>query len=341
VIGDLVTRPVIIAPMAGGIGTTELVTAAAAAGATGFLPAGYKTAQAMRADIDAVQAVTRATFGVNVFVPGAPTADAEAVSRYLDDLMAEAASLGTAPGLATWNDDDWPAKIADLTARPVPIVSFTFGCPEPDIIAALRSAGTSVWVTVTDEHEAAIAVRAGADCLCVQGAEAGAHRGTFANRPGSDSGVLDLLAAVRGVTDVPLVAAGGIMTDEAVAAAIAAGAAAVQCGTAFLRCPESGASPVHKASLADPAFQTTAVTRAFSGRPARGLVNAFMRRHEDAPAAYPEVNNATRPIRSAAAAAGDADRMNLWAGTGYRAATAHPAGEILEMLSRSAAARSS
>jgi nitronate monooxygenase len=341
VIGDLVTRPVIIAPMAGGIGTAELVTAAAAAGATGFLPAGYKTAQAMRADIDAVRAVTNAPFGVNVFVPGAPTADAEAVSRYLDSLAEDAASLGTASGPATWDDDDWQAKIADLTSRPVPIVSFTFGCPEPGIIAALRAAGTSVWVTVTDEHEAAIAVRAGADCLCVQGSEAGAHRGTFANRPGSDAGVLDLVAAVRAVTDVPLIAAGGIMTDEAVAEAIAAGAAAVQCGTAFLRCPESGANPVHKASLADPAFQTTAVTRAFSGRPARGLANAFMRRHEDAPAAYPEVNNATRPIRSAAAAAGDADRMSLWAGTGYRAATTHPAGEIIEMLSRSAAARSS
>lgn len=339
-IGDLVTRPVIIAPMAGGVGTTELVTAAAAVGATGFLPAGYKTARAMRADIDAVRAVTNAPFGVNVFVPGAPAADAGALSRYLDSLTEDAAAVGTSPGPATWDDDDWQAKIADLASRPVPIVSFTFGCPEPAVIAALHSAGTSVWVTVTDDDEAAIAERAGADCLCVQGSEAGAHRGTFANRPGRDAGVLDLVAAVRAVTDLPLVAAGGIMTHDAVAAAIAAGAAAVQCGTAFLRCPESGANPVHKAALADPAFLTTAVTRAFSGRPARGLVNAFIRRHEDAPAAYPEVNNATRPIRSAAAAECDPDRMSLWAGRGYRAATTHPAGEIIEMLSRSAAARS-
>jgi nitronate monooxygenase len=334
VIGDLVTRPVIIAPMAGGVGTTDLITAAAAAGATGFLPAGYKTAQAMRADIDAVLAVTTAPFGVNVFVPGAPAADPGALSRYVERISEDAAALGTASGPATWDDDDWQAKIADLTSRPVPIVSFTFGCPEPEIVAALRSAGTSVWVTVTDEREAAIAVQAGAECLCVQGSEAGAHRGTFANRAGSETGVLDLVAAVHAVTDVPLVAAGGIMTGEAVAAAIAAGAAAVQCGTAFLRCPESGASPVHKAALADPAFQATSVTRAFSGRPARGLVNAFMRRHPDAPAAYPEINNATRPIRSAAAAAGDADRMSLWAGRGYRAATARPAGEIVEMLCR-------
>jgi nitronate monooxygenase len=332
VIGDLVTRPAIVAPMAGGVGTTELVTAAAAAGATGFLPAGYKTAQAMRADIDAVLAVTKAPFGVNVFVPGSPAGEAGALSSYVDSLAEDAAALRTVSGPATWDDDDWQAKIEDLTSRPVPIVSFTFGCPEPGIIAALRSAGTSVWVTVTDEREAAIAVRAGADCLCVQGSEAGAHRGTFANRPGSDTGVVDLVAAVRAVTDVPLVAAGGIMSGEAVAVAIAAGAAAVQSGTAFLRCPESGASPVHKAALADPAFRETSVTRAFSGRPARGLVNAFMRRHHDAPAAYPQINNATRPIRSAAAAAGDADRMSLWAGQGYRAATSRPAGEVVEML---------
>ncbi|MGN6678765.1 MAG: nitronate monooxygenase, partial [Streptosporangiaceae bacterium] len=191
-IGDLVTRPVIVAPMAGGVGTTALVAAAADAGAVGFLPAGYKTAQATRADIDAVQAVTNAPFGVNVFVPGSPAADAGALSGYVDSLAVDAAALGTASGTPTWDDDDWQAKIADLTSRPVPIVSFTFGCPEPGIIAALRSAGTSVWVTVTDEREAGIAVRAGADCLCVQGSEAGAHRGTFANRPGSDTGVLDL-----------------------------------------------------------------------------------------------------------------------------------------------------
>ena len=346
VIGDLVRRPVIVAPMAGGVGTAQLVAAAAAAGATGFLPAGYKTAQAMRADIAAVQAMTGAPFGVNVFVPGAPTDDDEALVRYLDSIADDAAAVGVTPGPATWDDDDWPAKIADLTSRSVPIVSFTFGCPEPDVIAALRASGTSVWVTVTNPDEASIAVRAGADCLCAQGSEAGAHRGSFANLSGAnESGraarALELVAAIRAATDIPLVAAGGIMTDEDVAAALAAGADAVQCGTAFLRSPESGAHPVHKAALADARYQTTSVTRAFSGRPARGLVNGFMRAHQDVPAAYPEINNATRPIRSAAAAAGDPDRMSLWAGQGYRAATTLHAGEIVDMLCRSAAARSS
>jgi nitronate monooxygenase len=340
VIGDLITRPVIVAPMAGGVGTIALVTAAAEAGAIGFLPAGYKSAQAMRADIDAVQAVADAPFGVNVFVPGPPFADGEALSRYLDSIADDAAAVGAAPAAAAWDDDDWPAKIADLTSRPVPIVSFTFGCPEPGVVAALRSAGTSVWVTVTDPEEAAIAARAGASCLCVQGSEAGAHRGTFTNRAGGDSAALDLVVAIRAATDVPLVAAGGFMTSESVGAALATGAKAVQCGTAFLRCPESGASPAHKAALADPRYKMTALTRAFSGRPARGLVNAFMREHQDAPAAYPEINNATRSIRSAAAAAGDPDRMSLWAGVGYREATTIPAGEIIEMLCGSVVPRS-
>ena len=321
-----------VAPMAGGPSSTDLVVAAAQAGAAGFLPAAYKTAQAMRADIEAVQAATSGAFGVNVFLPGAAATDTTALAGYLDAITQDAAELDAALGSAAWDDDGYPAKIADLLARPVPIVSFTFGCPEPDVIGQLRAAGSSVWVTVTDDDEAAIAVRAGADCLCVQGAEAGAHRGTFTNRPGGTAGALDLVASVRAATDVPLVAAGGIMTAADVARAHAAGAQAVQCGTAFLRCEESGAHPVYKAALADGRYTETGVTRAFSGRPARGLLNGFMRAHQDAPAAYPEINNATRPMRAAAAAAGDPERMSLWAGQGYRAATAGRAGEIIEML---------
>ncbi len=338
---DLVRRPVIVAPMAGGPTTSGLVTAAAQAGAIGFVAAGYKSARAMRAELDAVTAATSEPFGVNVFVPGAPAADTAALASYLAAVAADASDVGAEPGDASWDDDDWAAKIADLIERPVPIVSFTFGCPDPDVIAALRAAGSSIWVTVTDPREAAQAAAAGADCLCVQGAEAGAHRGTFANPPGlatadagAGSGLLDLIAAARGVSDLPLVAAGGLMDADAVAGVLAAGASAAQCGTAFLRCPESGAHPAYKAALADPRFTATAVTRAFSGRPARGLVNKFMIDHQDAPAAYPEINNATRPIRAAAAAAGDTDRMSLWAGTGYRAATTRWAGEVIDQLCR-------
>jgi len=333
VLDRLARCPVVVAPMAGGPSTTGLVAAASAAGALGFLAAGYKTAAAMLAEMDAAQAGPGAAFGVNVFVPGSPT-DPAALDGYLAELAPDAAALGVAPGQPEWTDDDWDAKLAALVARPPAVVSFTFGCPEPRVIAALRAAGCVVWVTVTTPDEAALAASRGADGLCVQGPEAGAHRGTFSLDADPPAVPLhQLLHDVAAVTGLPLIAAGGIMTHRDVRAALAAGAAAVQCGTAFLRCPESGAQPLHKAALEDPAFTATAVTRAFTGRPARGLVNRFMLDHPDAPAAYPEVHFATRPLRAAAAAAGDTGRMNLWAGEGYRAATERPAAEIVELLS--------
>jgi nitronate monooxygenase len=332
-LADLMRRPVVVAPMAGGPSTPGLVLAAAAAGALGFLAAGYKTPAALRADMDVVRA-GGAPFGVNVFVPGPRAEDPAALGRYLAELEPDAAALGARPGTPDWTDDDWEAKLAVLLAAPPAVVSFTFGCPEPDVIAALTAAGSRVWVTVITPEEAAVAAGRGAGGLCVQGPAAGAHRGTFsltADPPAVP--LLQLLGDVAAVTGLPLVAAGGIMSHRDVQGALAAGAAAVQCGTAFLRCPESGANPVHKAALADPAFTATAITRAFTGRPARGLVNRFMLDHPQAPAAYPEVHFATRPLRAAAAAAGDTGRLNLWAGAGYRAATARPAAEIVALLS--------
>jgi len=335
VLDRLARCPVVVAPMAGGTSTAGLVLAASAAGALGFLAAGYKTAAAMLAEMDAVQAGAGAPFGVNVFVPGPPT-DVAALDGYLAELGPDAAALGVAPGQPEWTDDDWDAKLAALVARPPAVVSFTFGCPEPGVIAALRAAGSVVWVTVTTPDEAALAASRGADGLCVQGPEAGAHRGTFcAARDAVADGppLRRLVAAVAAVTGLPLIAAGAIMSRQDVTGALAAGAVAVQCGTAFLRCPESGAHPLHKAALTDPRFPGTAVTWAFTGRPARGLVNRFMLAHPDAPAGYPEVHFATRPLRAAAAAAGDTGRMNLWAGEGYRAATTRPAAEVVALLS--------
>jgi nitronate monooxygenase len=326
---DLLRRPVVVAPMAGGPSVPGLVIAAAGAGALGFLAAGYKTPDAMAAEIAAVRAATAGPFGVNVFVPGVPAADPAAVARYLASLGGDGAT-----GTASWDDDGFAAKVAALLPEPPPVTSFTFGCPPAGAISALHAAGSVVVITVTTPGEAALAAAAGADGLCVQGYEAGAHRGTFANddTPGADFGLLTLIGEVAAVTDLPQIAAGGIMSPRQVRAVLAAGAVAAQCGTAFLRCPESGASPAYKAALADPQYTETTLTRAFSGRPARGLVNQFIRDHPDAPAAYPEINNATRPLRAAAAAAGDTSRMSLWAGQGYRSATGRPAAEIIAWL---------
>jgi nitronate monooxygenase len=326
---DLLRRPVVVAPMAGGPSTAALVIAAAQAGALGFLAAGYKTVEAMAAEIAAVRAATGEPFGVNVFVPGAPCADPPELRRYLDSLSADG-NIGD----PSWDDDHFDAKIAALLADPPPVVSFTFGCPPAEVVAALQHSGAAVIITVTSPDEAVAAASAGAEAVCVQGFEAGAHRGTFVNddAPGRDLGLLALIGAVTAVTGLPQIAAGGIMGPRQVNAVLAAGAVAAQCGTAFLRSKESGAHPLHRAALGDPRYTATTLTRAFSGRPARALVNRFVLTHAGAPAAYPEINNATRPLRAAAAAGGDPERMSLYAGQGYRAATTLPAGEIIERL---------
>src|SRR5579863_526996 len=178
---DWMRRPVIVAPMAGGPSTPELVIAAADAGAAGFLAAGYKTPAAMAAEIAAVRAGTAGRFGVNVFVPGLPSTDAESIAGYVGSLAPHAEAVGAALGEATWDDDHLTEKLAILLADPPALVSFTFGCPSAEVLAALSDAGCLVVVTVTDPVEAEIAAAAGADLLCVQGSEAGGHRGTFAN----------------------------------------------------------------------------------------------------------------------------------------------------------------
>ena len=334
-VGELSALPIWVAPMAGGPSTPALVAAAVRAGAFGFLAGGYQQAAALRADMQAARAAGAANFGVNLFVPGAPAGQPGAVASYVASLrQQEAGRPGAEPGEPIWDDDGWAGKISLLLEEPPASVSFTFGCPPRDVAAEFRRRGTLVGITVTSAPEAGLAADAGADCLIVQGREAGAHSGTFAADRATDPrpALLDLLAEVAAVTDLPLVAAGGLAGADGVGAAIAAGAAAVSLGTAFLRCPESGAHPLYKAALADPRRTTTAITRAFSGRPARAIVNRFVLDHPDAPAGYPEINNATRPLRAAAAAAGDPDGMSLYAGQAFRAASDRPAAEIIDKL---------
>ncbi|HEY1623445.1 MAG TPA: nitronate monooxygenase [Streptosporangiaceae bacterium] len=337
-LSELLASPVVVAPMAGGPSRPALVAGAASAGAFGFLAAGYKTVPALLGEIAAVRAAGVTAFGVNVFVPGEPALDGGALAPDAlapDALARYVASLGGEPGRPEWDDDAYDQKISALLADPPAAVSFTFGCPSPPVISAFRRSGSVVIVTVTSLEEALVAAEAGAEALCVQGVEAGAHRGTFVNDDDAlarDYGLLSLLAIVGSACDLPLIAAGGLMTAAQVRAVRTVGAVAAQCGTAFLRCPESGAHPLHKAALVDPLSTATALTRAFSGRPARGIVNDFMLAHPDAPAAYPEINNATRPLRAAAAAAGDTSGMSLYAGQGFRLALDLPAAEVAAML---------
>jgi nitronate monooxygenase len=336
-LGLVVRWPIIGAPMAGGPSTPELVAAVGDAGGVGMLAAGYRSGEAMSGDIAQVRSRTRAPFGVNVFVPQDPVVDDEAVAAYLATLRPQAEAFGVEVA-ASWDDDGWDDKLRRLTDDPVPLVSFTFGCPDRSVIERLKRAGSRVVVTVTTPDEARTAVGAGADAVGAQGIEAGGHQGTFHDDLPLDEGwdTMTLVAAVRAAVGVPVIATGGLMTGSDVAGAIGAGAVAAQLGTALLRSPECGASVLHKDALADPAFEATAMTRSFSGRRARGLVNGFMRAHPGAPSAYPQINNATRALRGEAVRRHDSDAVNLWAGTGYRRAEERPAGDIINSIGQAA-----
>ncbi|WP_410666084.1 NAD(P)H-dependent flavin oxidoreductase [Amycolatopsis sp. lyj-84] len=327
--------PVIAAPMAGGPTTPELVAAVTAAGGFGFLSGGYLSADALADRIAKTAELTGEPFGVNLFVPGgAATAD---LGGHLERWRAEAERYGVEPGEPRWDDDAYTAKLEVVLERKVPVVSFTFGTPSPEDVERLHANGSKVAVTVTSPAEADQAVAAGADALVVQGFEAGAHRGLFADEPGAEGGgvqygVLSLLRLVSARTDLPLVATGGLVHGADIAAVLAAGADAAQLGTAFLRADEAGTQPAHRQALAD-GGRATAFTRAFSGRPARSLVNrAVADFSAAAPSAYPEINNLTKPIRAAAGKAGDPEVMSLYAGQTYELAGSGPAASIVERL---------
>ncbi|NGO69494.1 nitronate monooxygenase [Streptomyces boncukensis] len=336
---ELTEHPVVQAPMAGGASRPELAAAVSEAGGLGFLAAGYKTPEAMYEEIKQLRRLTDRAFGVNLFMPQPPTADPAAVEVYRDQLAGEAAwyevELGDTDRSA---DDAYEAKLAILFDDPVPVVSFTFGCPSRRVLERFAQLGTYTVVTATSVAEAQAAQWSGAHAVSLQGIEAGGHQSTHRDDPQSDRsgggfGLLALVAQVKEAVQLPIIAAGGLMRGGQIAAVLAAGAHAAQLGTAFLVCPESGAHTLHKQAMTDPLFSRTELTRAFSGRPARGLVNRFMREHGPyAPAAYPQVHYLTAGLRRAAAKAGDPQAMNLWAGQGHRLARELPAAQLVEVL---------
>ena len=329
---------IVQAPLAGGPSTPELAAAVSSAGGLGFLAAGYLTAATVADQIAHLRALTPARYGLNIFCLEARAVDADALERYSRALEPEARALGVELGTPSFEDDGFAAKIElAVTERP-DVVSFTFGCPNAEVIGRLREQGVVVWVTVTDVAEAVIASERGADGLVVQGVEAGGHRGSFADVAGvGELGLLPLLRLTARATELPLVAAGGIADGAGVAAVLAGGAAAAQIGTAFMRCPEAGTSVPHRQALSRPG--ATRLTRAFTGRRARGIVNHFMEEHDaQAPAAYPQVHHLTAPLRAAARAAGNRDAINVWAGEAYPLATEEPAGELVRRLAAEARA---
>jgi nitronate monooxygenase len=328
--------PVVQAPMAGGPSTPALTAAVSSAGGYGFVAAGYLSPDGLHRAIAATRSLTGAPFGVNLFVPSSP-GDPAQVAAYAEALEPETARLGVALGDPRWEDDAYQAKLDVVESARVHLVSFTFGCPTSETVDRLHRADLLVAVTVTSALEAQLAVEAGTDLLAVQGTEAGGHQGSFADLAANHTPLLSLLAAIRETTDVPLVGSGGVMTGPAAAEAMEAGAMAVQLGTAFLCTPEAGTSAPYRQALLDGRYPETILTRAFSGRYARGLANRFALDHTgQAPRAYPEVHHLTRPLRTAATQAGDTSVPNLWAGTGWPQVTAEPAASIVRRIAADA-----
>jgi nitronate monooxygenase len=352
--GELLARlgiehAIILAPMAGGAGTPELVAAVSNAGGLGTLGGAYSTPDQISAAIAAVRQRTDRPFGVNLFAGGFVAADRVVdPAPMLAILTRHHAELGLPPPTAPRpQPDPFPAQLeAVLAARPAAF-SFTFGIPTAEQMMRLKAAGIYVLGTATTVTEARMLVEAGVDAVIAQGSEAGAHRGTFAAP--FERAMVGIVALVPAIVDAlaraasarPVIASGGIMDGRGIVAAQALGAVAVAMGTAFLVCEEAGVPEAYKAALLRAPEDRTAVTRAFSGRPARGVVNAFWEEVEAAAAGsaeivppFPVQNALTRPMRNAAAKAGDAERLSLWAGQGLRLARRMKAAELVEVLVR-------
>ena len=332
-----IQHPIIQGPMGGGPSTPELVAAVSNAGGLGSLGAAYLTPDQITESIQRIRSLTEKPFQVNLFA-GGWDANAHADSAPMLELLAEIhQTLGLpAPVPPVPKPDPFPEQFeAVLDARP-PIFSFTFGIPNVDAMARLKKRGIVILGNATTVQEGRLLAEAGVDAIVAQGAESGAHRGTFAGP--FESSMVPTLELVRGIiasVDLPVIAAGGLMDGRDVAASLAAGASAAALGTAFLVCPESGAPDAHKQAILAATKDTTVITRAFSGRPARGLPNAFIQKltgRENAILPYPLQNALTRTMRTAAAQQGNPEFLSLWAGQGVARARAMPAGELVIRL---------
>jgi len=326
--------PVIAAPMAGGPSTPELVAAVTNAGGLGFLAGGFVSGQTLADNLAAARALTSGPLGVNLFVPQpVPTNTAE-LKGYAAALTAEAEHYGVALGEPRYSDDEWNAKLEVVHDLKPELVSFTFGLPGADELAHLKDAGITVVAGVTSLEEALAAADRGFDALVAQGPKAGGHSFIFNGlAPAPTQPLEDLLASITGRCQLPVIAAGGLATAADLNHVLQAGAVAGQFGTAFLLANEAGTKAVHRAALTDPAFAETSVTRAFTGRYARGLRNRFIDEHDhEAVTGFPNVFYLAGPMLAAAATSGDPQGTSLWAGTEFRQASAAPATDIVDEL---------
>ncbi|NEX63542.1 NAD(P)H-dependent flavin oxidoreductase [Noviherbaspirillum galbum] len=337
---DFCQHPIIQAPMAGGATTPELVAAVSNAGAIGALAAPLLSPAAIVEQAERIRALTDKPFIINLFVQGTPSPSEAEVKSAMELLRPIWEPLGweSLPLPAKWCEDFQSQLQAVIDVRPA-IVSFTFGILMKEQVELLHEAGIFVMGTATNVAEARAWEAVGADAVCAQGIEAGGHRGTFIGSQCEGYGTMVLVPAIADAVRIPVVAAGGIMDGRGIAAALALGAQAAQLGTAFLTTDEAGIHPIYKERLLEashaPVRSLTTLTRSFSGRYARGLVNRFidaMRAVEPQVPAYPVQNALTGVIRAQAGKINESELMSLWAGQGVAMVRSMPARRLVETL---------
>lgn len=332
--------PVIQGPMAGGGDTPDLVAAVSQAGGLGFIGAAYVSPAQILDAAKAVRAKTARPFGINLFAPTHDSSGARDVGPMLKRLAPYFAELGLpapsapAPGGGVTLD----AQIEAILQSGAAAFSFTFGIPSREALGRVKTKGLFVMGTATTVEEAVALKAAGVDGVIAQGSEAGGHRGTFAGEfADAMIGTMALVPQVVDAVRIPVAAAGGIMDGRGIAAALMLGADAVQMGTAFLTCEEAGPPASYKKAILEAGETDTRVTRAFSGRPARGIVNRVMREVDAAAAEippFPIQNALTRGMRSAAVKADKSEYLSMWAGQGVPLARRGSAAELMARLAR-------
>lgn len=332
--------PLVGAPMAGGPSTPQLAAAVSNAGGLGMLAASYLNADQLSEQVQQTRELTERPFGVNLFCPADPNDNPTNAEALLKDYRLALAPLGREYGLNLLNDelvlpDHFHSLLDWLLANPVPVVTFTFGCPSAEQIEQLQTVSTYVGVTVTNPQDAALAAQAGVDFLCVQGPNAGGHQSTFRVQDEVNQLPLSqLIPAIQAVTNLPLVAGGGVGSNQDVQSILALGVEAVQVGTLFLLSDEAGTSQAHRDALQS-GIAETQLTRVYTGRPARAIVNDYVAEFDAlAPAVYPQMHYLTAPLRAKAKDAGAWQHVNAWAGAGFSHAQTKPVAEIISNLFR-------